>query len=124
MTYENMKFIYIMMTLILVAQNVYNWLFFSVQTLILILSQTLLWYGLNGVEYSGELRDFNTPLFKLLSSVSALATQAWIVYEFFSEQKSNGLNISASLGLLKSKPKAANKDSSNKKRKNAGMCKR
>lgn len=112
-----------MTILILVARNVYNWLFFSVQSLILILSQTMLWYGLNGVEYSGELRDFNTPLFKLLSSVSALATQAWTIYEFFSEQKSSGLNISASLGLLKSKPKAASKDSSNKKRKNAGMCK-
>lgn len=82
----------------------------------------MLWFGLKGVEYSGELRDFNTPLFKLLFSASALATQAWTVYEFFNGQKVNGRNLTASLGLIKLKPKAVNKDSAYKKRKNAGMC--
>lgn len=76
---------------------------------------------MKGVEFSGELRDFNTPLFKLVFSISALVTQAWIIFEFFNEQKANGLNITASLGLLKSKPKAARSDNANKKRKNAGM---
>jgi len=103
---------------LLVAQNVYNWLFYAVQTLTLILSQTMLWFGLKGVQYSGELRDFNTPMFKLICSISALATQAWIVHEFLNDQNSNGLNLSASFGLIKSKPKTT--DISNKKRKNAG----
>lgn len=82
----------------------------------------MLWFGLKNVEYSGELRDFNTPLFKLLFSASALATQAWIIYEFLNEQKANGRNLTTSLGLLKPKTKTANKESTNKKRKNAGMC--
>lgn len=82
----------------------------------------MFWFGLNGVEYTGQLRDFNTPLFKLLSSISALATQAWIVYEFFNGDNIKGFNITASLGLLKSKPKTGHSGSVNKKRKNAGMC--
>lgn len=82
----------------------------------------MLWFGLKGVEYSGELRDFNTPMFKLLCSISALATQAWIIYEFFNGQNASGFNITASLGLLKSKPKAPRSDNANKKRKNAGIC--
>lgn len=105
----------------LVAQNVYNLFFFAVQLLTLILSQTMLWYGLQGVEYSGELRDFNTPIFKLICSISALATQFWIIYEYLNEQKAYSLNITASLGLLKTKPKTARNDNTNKKRKNAGM---
>lgn len=105
---------------LLVAQNVYNWLFYTVQTLTLILSQTMLWFGLKGVQYSGELRDFNTPMFKLICSISALATQAWILHEFWNNQNSNGLNLSASFGLIKSKPKTTSSDISNKKRKNAG----
>lgn len=104
-----------------VAKNIYSWLFFVVQSLILILSQTTLWFGLKDIEYTGELRDFNTPMFKLLFSIGALATQAWIVYEFFSGQNNSGLNITASFGLLKSKPKAAHGDNTNKKRKNAGV---
>lgn len=100
------------------AQTVYNSLFYTVQSLILILSQTLLWYGLKGVEYSGELRDFNTPLFKLIFSIGALTTQAWIVYEFFNEQSTHTFNLTASLGFLKSKPKTPRIDSANKKRKN------
>lgn len=81
----------------------------------------MLWIGLKDVEYSGDLRDFNTPLFKLVFSIGALITQAWIVFEFFNEQRSNGFSLTASLGLLKSKPKAARSDNANKKRKNAGM---
>lgn len=99
----------------------YYWLFFAVQSLVLILSQTMLWFGLKDVEYSGELRDFNTPMFKLLCSISALATQAWIIYEFFNEQNGSGFNIIASLGLLKSKSKAPRSDNANKKRKNTGI---
>jgi len=106
---------------LLVAQNVYNWLFYAVQSLTFILSQTMLWFGLKNVQYSGELRDFNTPTFKLLCSISALATQAWIVYEFLNDQNINGLNLSASFGLIKYKPKTARPDTSNKKRKNTGM---
>jgi len=101
------------------AQNVYNLFFFAVQLLTLILSQTMLWFGLQGVEYSGELRDFNTPIFKLICSISALATQVWIIYEFLNEQKSYSFNITASLGLLKPKAKTAHSDNPNKKRKNA-----
>jgi len=104
---------------LLVAQNVYNWLFYAVQSLTLILSQTMLWFGLKGVPYSGELRDFNTPTFKLICSISALATQAWILNEFLDNQNSNSLNLSASFGFIKSKPKTSS-DISNKKRKNAG----
>jgi hypothetical protein len=81
----------------------------------------MLWFGLQGVEYSGELRDFNTPIFKLICSISALATQVWIIYEFLNEQKSYSFNITASLGLLKPKAKTAHSDNPNKKRKNAGM---
>lgn len=88
----------------------------------LILSQTMFWFGLNGVEYSGQLRDFNTPLFKLLYSISALATQAWIVYEFFNGENVKGFNIIPSIGLFKSKPKVVRSDNVNKKRKNTGMC--
>lgn len=80
----------------------------------------MLWFGLQGVEYSGELRDFNTPMLKLICSISALATQVWIIYEFLNDQKAYSLNITASLGLLKSKPKTTRSDNSNKKRKNAG----
>lgn len=118
---DNLLFQKLLITLFLVAQNVYNGLFFAVQLLTLILSQTMLWFGLQGVEYSGELRDFNTPMFKLICSISALATQAWIVYEFLNENNSYSLNITASLGLLKSKSKPARSDNPNKKRKNAGM---
>jgi len=82
----------------------------------------MLWFGLKGVEYSGELRDFNTPLFKLIFSIGALTTQAWIVYEFFNEQSTHGFNITATLGFFKSKPKTLRTDSVNKKRKNTGMC--
>lgn len=103
-----------------VAKNIYSWLFFVVQSLILILSQTTLWFGLKDIEYTGELRDFNTPMFKLLFSIGALATQAWVVYEFIGQMNS-GLNLSASFGLLKSKAKVAHTDNTNKKRKNAGL---
>jgi len=106
---------------LLVAQNVYNWLFYAVQLLTLILSQTMLWFGLKSVPYTGEFRDFNTPTFKLICSIGSLAVQAWIVNEFLSNQNSNSLNFSTSFGLLKSKPKTTNTDTSNKKRKNAGM---
>lgn len=106
---------------VLVAKNVYNGLFFIVHSLILILSQTTLWFGLNGVEYTGGLRDFNTPMFKLIISISALATQAWVIFEFFNKENSKGLNIGASLSFLKSKPKVARTDNANKKRKNAGL---
>ncbi|XP_022173779.1 translocating chain-associated membrane protein 1 [Myzus persicae] len=105
------------------AQNVYNWLFYVVQTLTLILSQTMLWFGLKSVPYTGELRDFNTPMFKLICSIGSLATQAWIVNEFLSNQNSNGLNLSASFGLIKSKSKTTSTDTSNKKRKNAASRK-
>ncbi|CAI6377388.1 unnamed protein product [Macrosiphum euphorbiae] len=103
------------------AQNVYTWLFYAVQLLILILSQTMLWFGLKDVQYSGELLDFNTPIFKLICSISALATQSWIVYEFLNNQNSNGLNLSTSFGIIKSKPKTT--VISNKKRKNASYQK-
>jgi len=106
---------------LLVAQNVYNWFFYAVQALTFILSQTMLWFGLKNVQYSGELRDFNTPTFKLICSISALATQAWMVYEFLNNQNSNGFNLSASFGLIKQKTKSTRTDVSNKKRKNAGM---
>ncbi|XP_015370948.1 PREDICTED: translocating chain-associated membrane protein 1 [Diuraphis noxia] len=99
------------------AQNVYNWLFYTVQSLTLILSQTMLWFGLKSVQFSGELRDFNTPVFKLICSISALAAQAWLLHEFLNDQNSNGLNLSASFGLIKPKPKTKT-DGSNKKRKN------
>ncbi|XP_050424372.1 translocating chain-associated membrane protein 1 [Adelges cooleyi] len=98
------------------AQNVNNWIFLAVQVLTLIISQITLCFGLAGVEYSGELRDFNTPLFKLLASVSALAIQAWIVYEFFNSTNSS---ISISLGLGKPKPKVKSNEDSNKKQKRA-----
>jgi translocating chain-associated membrane protein 1 len=101
------------------AQNVYNWLFYTVQLLTLILSQTMLWFGLKRVQYSEELRDFNTPTFKLICSIGALATQAWLLNEFLYEQNSNGLNLSASFGLVKPKSKTTKTDVSNKKRKNA-----
>lgn len=104
-----------------VVRNIYSWLFFVVHSLILILSQTTLWFGLKDIEYTGEFRDFNTPMFKLLFSISALATQAWIVHEFFIGQNNSGLNLAASFGLLKSKAKVAHGDNSNKKRKNAGV---
>lgn len=81
----------------------------------------MLWFGLKDVEYSGGLRDFNTPLFKLIFSIGALATQAWISYEFFNDQDTHGLNITASLRFFKSKFKTPRNDSVNKKRKNAGM---
>lgn len=103
---------------LLVAQNVYNWMFYAVQSLTLILSQTMLWFGLKSVQYSGESRDFNTPMFKLICSIGALATQACIIHEFLNNQNSNSLNFSASFGLIKSKPKKT--DISNKKRKNTG----
>jgi len=81
----------------------------------------MLWFGLKGVQYSEELRDFNTPMFKLICSISALAAQAWLVHEFLNDQDSSGLNLSASFGLIKPKPKTTKTDNSNKKRKNAGM---
>jgi len=82
----------------------------------------VLWFGLKSVEYTGELRDFNTPTFKLIFSISGLVTQAWIIYEFFKRQNADGVSLSASFGLLKSKPKAVRADNANKKRKNAGVC--
>jgi len=82
----------------------------------------VLWFGLKDIEYSGEIQDFNTPLSKLLFSIGALVTQAWIIYEFSIEQSTYGFNIITSLGFFKSKPKTSRTDSVNKKRKNAGMC--
>ncbi|CAH1723759.1 unnamed protein product [Aphis gossypii] len=105
------------------AQNVYNWTFYVVQTLSLILSQTMLWFGFKNVQYSGELRDFNTPTFKLICSIGAVAVQAYMVNEFLNNQDSNGLNLSASFGLINRKPKSKSSDVSNKKRKNAATRK-
>lgn len=82
----------------------------------------MFWFGLNSVEYSGQLRDFNTPLFKLLCSISALVSQAWIVYDFFNGGNEKGFIRIPSLELFKSKPKVVRNDNTNKKRKNAGMC--
>ncbi|XP_050538696.1 translocating chain-associated membrane protein 1 [Daktulosphaira vitifoliae] len=97
------------------AQSVYNWIFLAVQVLIFIVSQVTLWFGLASVEYSGEQRDFNTPLLRLLASASALAVQIWIVYEFFNV---NG-NLSISFGLGKQKSKVKTNDDASKKRKKA-----
>jgi len=81
----------------------------------------MLWFGLKNVQYSGELRDFNTPTFKLICSIGAVAIQAFMVNEFLNNQDSNGLNLSASFGLINRKPKSKSSDVSNKKRKNAGI---
>lgn len=105
------------------AQNVYNWLFYTVQLLTLLLSQTMLWFGLKNVYYTGELRDFNTPTFKLISSIGGFAIQAWIIHEFLNSQNSNSLNLTISFGLIKRKQKIINTDISNKKRKNAASRK-
>lgn len=81
----------------------------------------MLWFGLKNVQYSEELRDFNTPTFKLICSIGAVATQAFMIYEFLNNQNSNGLNLSVSFGLINRKPKSKGSDVSNKKRKNAGI---
>jgi len=98
------------------AQNVYNCLFIGEQTLILILSQVMLCLGLKEVEYTGELRDFNTPTLKLLISIISLATQAWAIFEFFKGQRSGSLNITT-FNFLKAKAKAPRVNIANKKRK-------
>jgi len=105
------------MYVFIVAKNVYNWLFYAVQLSTLFLSQTMLWFGLKGVQYSGELRDINTPMFKLICSISSLASQAWIIHEFLNNHNSNSLNLSTSFGLIHFKSKTIK--ISYKKRKNA-----
>lgn len=73
----------------------------------------------NGMELGGELLDF---LRNTLHLVGAFIIQFWIIYEFSGEQKPSGFKISKLLCFTKSKDKAETIiDSSNKKRKNAGI---